>query len=73
MPLSTCYTLNNLTFLMAAISLISAIASLVLPLFSVVGHCIVVLSSSISLLLPLVRKCRPSASNLTAVALDETH
>ena len=67
----TCYTLANLTCMMTTISLLSALTSLFVPLLSMIGHVIVVLSSSLTLLVSLVRKCHPTTANVSAVALEE--
>ena len=69
----TCYTLANLTCMMTTISFMSALISLFVPLLSMIGHVIVVISSSLTLTLTLVRKCNPTANNVTAVALEEPH
>lgn len=71
MPLTNCYTLVNITCMMAVISLMSSLVSLAVPLFSMFGHIIVLLSSSLSLVLQFFQKCRPTATNVTAVALEE--
>jgi|FLMP01.1.fsa_nt_emb hypothetical protein len=73
MTSSTCYTLANLTFMMTTISLMSALTSLFVPLLSMIGHVIVVISSSMTLLVPLIRKCQfqPATANVSAVALEE--
>jgi hypothetical protein len=56
--------------MMTTISLVSALASLFVPLISMIGHVIVVLSSSLTLLLPICSKCHPTPANVAAVALE---
>ena len=71
MPLTNCYTRANITGLMTIISLMSSIVSLAVPLVSMIGHMIVLLSSGLTLVLQLVSKCPPTTTNQTAVALEE--
>jgi hypothetical protein len=70
MPSPTCYTLANLTCMMTTLSLLSALTSLFVPLLSMVGHVIVVISSSLTLLLPICSKCHSTTANVAAVALE---